>query len=174
MATIVATGGCLCGSVRYAVSSLPIRTTICHCRFCQRATGAAYHIAPVFLREHFAVTEGKPRQYRHDSEGSGMFIDVHFCTNCGTKIFLELERFPETLGVYGGTFDDPNCWHDTSKVTRQIFLESGRHSTIVMPGVESFLGHAINADGAPLSSFELDTPIELGKLLKNSGNFDTD
>ncbi len=36
--TTLITGGCLCGAVRYEPSEPPIRTTICHCRMCQKST----------------------------------------------------------------------------------------------------------------------------------------
>jgi len=34
-------GGCLCGTHRYRVKGDPMRVLVCHCRFCQRRTGAA-------------------------------------------------------------------------------------------------------------------------------------
>lgn len=40
MATM--TGGCLCGRVRYTLTGDPIRSYVCHCRDCQRASGAAF------------------------------------------------------------------------------------------------------------------------------------
>ena len=44
-------GGCLCGAIRYATSADPVRVTYCHCKFCQRATGSAYMVEPIFARD---------------------------------------------------------------------------------------------------------------------------
>ncbi|WP_119460186.1 GFA family protein [Rhodospirillaceae bacterium SYSU D60014] len=33
-------GGCLCGAIRYRVSTPPLQAGYCHCRLCQRSTGA--------------------------------------------------------------------------------------------------------------------------------------
>ena len=33
-------GGCLCGAVRYRLTSAPFDTGYCHCRMCQRTAGA--------------------------------------------------------------------------------------------------------------------------------------
>src|SRR5947208_12467352 len=101
-------GGCICGAVQYETRSDPLRVTICHCRFCQRATGSAYMVEPVFDREHFAVTNGNPSVYELCSEGSGKAVQVHFCPTCGTKTHMTFERFPDACGIYAGTFDDPN------------------------------------------------------------------
>lgn len=159
----VAEGGCLCGDVRYAVESQPVRTTVCHCRFCQRATGAAYHIAPVFQEQDFSVIKGDPQTYTHISDGSGKAIHIRFCPRCGTKLFLTLERFKGTVGVYGGTFDDTNVFAETSKVSKQIFLGSGRCGTIVFSDVESFWGHAITEDDQPIEPEIFSKPIVLGQ-----------
>src|SRR4249920_3761579 len=58
-------GGCLCGTVRYRTQGEPIRVTICHCRFCQRATGGAYMVEPIFRLGDVRVTRGVPSIYTH-------------------------------------------------------------------------------------------------------------
>jgi hypothetical protein len=35
-----ATGGCVCGKVRYRLETAPIFTNCCHCTWCQRETGS--------------------------------------------------------------------------------------------------------------------------------------
>ena len=100
-------GGCLCGAVRYQTQGEPNRITICHCRFCQRATGGAYMVEPIFRPEDVSVTRGVPSIYTHTSEGSGKHLHIHSCSGCATKLYVTFERFPDFCGIYGGTFDDP-------------------------------------------------------------------
>jgi len=124
-------GGCLCGAIRYRVKSPPLRVTVCHCRFCQRATGSAFLVEPIFAKSDFAVISGQPKIYRQRSEGSGKMVDVHFCGDCGTKLFLTFERFPDAVGVYGGTFDDPNWFERSAAKTRHIFGWSRPQITLI-------------------------------------------
>jgi hypothetical protein len=37
-----ATGGCVCGRIRYRIETAPIFTNCCHCTWCQRETGSSY------------------------------------------------------------------------------------------------------------------------------------
>ncbi len=144
-------GGCLCSGIRYAAKSQPMRLTLCHCRFCQRATGSAYLVEPIFAKAEFAVTSGRPKIYRHRSQGSGKMVDVHFCDNCGTKLFLTFERFPDVVGVYGGTFDDPNWFTRSPENLKHIFLGVAQQGTVIPGGVACFQAHAISNDGQPIA-----------------------
>jgi hypothetical protein len=80
-------GGCLCGAVRYATSSEPIRVTFCHCKFCQRATGSAYMVEPIFQRTSFQIILGKPVTYTLASEGSGKRVTHQFLRDLRYKAF---------------------------------------------------------------------------------------
>jgi hypothetical protein len=155
-------GGCLCGAVRYAASSTPVRVTYCHCKFCQRATGSAYLVEPIFQKTHFAIISGKPATYAQASEGSGKRVTINFCSTCGTKLFLDLERFPETVGVYGGTFDDPNWFERTPQVSRHIFLDSALNGTVIPAGFRTFREHAWLNDGTPVEPVIFGQPHAIG------------
>jgi hypothetical protein len=151
-------GGCICGQVRYEVAGDPLRVTVCHCRWCQRATGGAFLIEPLFPRAAHRVTRGSLAVYDHRSEGSGKIIHVHFCANCGTKLFLQFERFPEICGVFGGTFDDPDWFSITPETARQIFTETARHDTYLYPGVPTFPAHSLALDGSLREAVVLPEP----------------
>lgn len=145
-------GGCLCGNIRYEVSADPVRVTFCHCRYCQRATGSAYLVEPIFKKSDFNIVQGKTRTYSQASAGSGKRVTANFCETCGTKLFLDLERFPEIVGVYGGTFDDPNWFSRPPKNSRHIFLDFAQKGTVVPAGYDTFKEHAAKNDGSPASS----------------------
>lgn len=140
-------GGCLCGAIRYATTAEPGRVTVCHCQFCQRATGSAYMVEPIFNESDFRLIAGSPRIYDAVSAGSGKLVHVHFCPDCGTKLWLSFERFPGSLGIYAGTFDDP-CWFAIKPETsKHIFLGEARRDTVIPPGIPTFVAHAMTKDG---------------------------
>lgn len=151
-------GGCLCGAIRYEACADPLRVTICHCRFCQRATGSAYMVEPIFRSHDLQITRGAPSIYELRSAGSGKTVWVHFCPACGTKLYLTFERFPEVCGVYAGTFDDPNWFEITPDSAKHIFTDAARHDTILPPGISVFGQHAITNEGAPCEPVVLAKP----------------
>ncbi len=124
--------------------------TICHCRFCQKGTGSAYLVEPIFSKANFALTSGEPKVYQHRSEGSGKLVDVHFCGHCGTKLFLSFERFPSVVGLYAGTFDDPNWFERSTESTRHIFLSVAQRRTIIPAGFKCYQEHATGNDRRPI------------------------
>lgn len=73
----------------------PATTALCHCKDCQKWTGAAYTSNVVVPRTNFSVTKGKPKDY--DAKGASGKINKHwFCSNCGSSLYTELEIMPGT------------------------------------------------------------------------------
>jgi hypothetical protein len=140
-------GGCLCGDVRYKTMAEPVRVTICHCRFCQRFTGSAYLVEPIFRREDVVFAGTAPRAYDHRSDSSGKRVTLNFCGRCGTPLYLDLERFPDILGLCGGTFDDPDWFDRSSAASRHIFTRSAQRGVVLPAGVNLYREHALQLDG---------------------------
>ena len=56
----VLTGGCQCGAIRFALKAAPAKVSICHCRMCQKASGAPFASLADIEHSDFAWTKGKP------------------------------------------------------------------------------------------------------------------
>jgi len=140
-------GRCLCGKVSFDTGTDPLWTTICFCQFCQRATGSDRMIEPIFERAGFTFTKDNPSVYTLISDGSRKRIHVHFCKECGTKLALTFERWPDRIGVYVGTLDDPASISATKENSKYIFVSEARRGTILPPGVKIFDRHATANDG---------------------------
>jgi hypothetical protein len=158
-APVVHDGGCLCGDVRYRATGAPVRVTICHCTACQRITGSAYLVEPIFSRDQIAFSGKTASGYEHRSDSSLRRVTVRFCGRCGTSVCLELERFPEVIGLFGGTFDDPNWFSRTSDVCRHIFSRSAQEGAVLPAGVNIFREHAMQLDGTPNRPAVLTQPM---------------
>ena len=77
-----ATGGCLCGAVRYEVRG-PLRPIVgCHCTQCRRVTG--HFLAATAAREaDLSVTRGTGLKWYDSSAGARR----GFCAECGSTLF---------------------------------------------------------------------------------------
>jgi len=101
-------GGCLCGAVRYECIKPALLQFNCHCRDCQRSTGAAY--APVaFFPSESVFISGKVR-YFQSTGGSGKPIRRGFCPECGSQLFGLVDVLPALISVRAGTFDNPSIF----------------------------------------------------------------
>ncbi|MBO6604307.1 MAG: GFA family protein [Roseicyclus sp.] len=95
----MSTGSCLCGAVRYVVSS-PLRpVTACHCGQCRKSSG--HHVAATSApREHVEI-EGRVTWY-----ASSDIARRGFCGICGSNLFWDGPG--SHLSIFAGTLDgDP-------------------------------------------------------------------
>lgn len=100
------TGACLCGKCTYEALGEPEASLICHCRDCQRASGAA-GLPIVVMRKSGFSADGPIRSFSSIG-GSGSPTVRNFCSNCGSLLFGLPEHAPEIVTLYAGTLDDPS------------------------------------------------------------------
>ena len=55
-------GGCTCGEVRYRLERRPLFVHCCHCRWCQRETGAAFALNAMVEAGQVTLLTGKPER----------------------------------------------------------------------------------------------------------------
>jgi hypothetical protein len=95
-------GGCLCGALRYRCTAAPSDTGYCHCRLCQRSTGAPVLAWASYPVEAFDYTKGAPALYQSSPHGHR-----EFCANCGTQIAYRESQGAVSVDVNVGSLDDP-------------------------------------------------------------------
>ena len=96
-----AEGGCLCGAVRFRADGSPSYVNFCHCRMCQKASGAPMMAWATFERAKVEII-GLP-MFRRSSPD----VERGFCGDCGSTLIWQRPCGP-TLDLAVATFDDPN------------------------------------------------------------------
>jgi hypothetical protein len=79
-------GGCACCAIRYECNGEPLTMFHCHCRDCQRATGAPYSSVIGMPGAAFNLLQGMPRWYSTPRTAGGL-LDRGFCSDCGSPLF---------------------------------------------------------------------------------------
>ena len=106
------TGRCLCGEVRFQISEQPIEIVFCHCRMCQRSSGAQIGAGAMFTREALRFTRGAPKYYK-----SSPIAERGFCANCGSSLTYRplVPQWSDWIDVDVASLDSPEdfapTWH---------------------------------------------------------------
>lgn len=108
---------CLCGAVRITVRNRPTGYGICHCRMCQRWSGAL--LAAVNCPPDTVTIEGADHIAAFQSSD---WAERAWCTTCGSHLWYRVTRDGPHAGDYEiavGLFDDP----DGFVLEREIFID---------------------------------------------------
>jgi len=95
-------GGCLCGRVRFRITTPPLLTMACHCKGCQRLTASGFSLSAGVSSDGFEVTQGEPvigalhGPHRH-----------FFCDYCKSWLFTRPEGMDWFVNVRSTMLDDP-------------------------------------------------------------------
>ena len=95
------TGSCLCGAIRYAVSVPVTELRACHCKSCQKVSGAGGTVNAMLPSEAFRLTKGTLKRYTAIAD-SGRTLHRYFCADCGAHIYSQREQNPEFLSLRAG------------------------------------------------------------------------
>jgi len=96
------TGGCLCGAVRYEAEIYLRKAYYCHCRMCQKSSGAPVDVGVLVQPGTLAFTKDEPTYYQ-----SSPFGRRGFCQHCGSQLIWEAPNKPEWTNLTAGSLDHP-------------------------------------------------------------------
>ena len=112
-------GGCLCGAIRYQISSAVTELRACHCTCCQKSSGAGGSVNAVVPSADVTFTQGTPKRYTMKAD-SGRTLHRFFCGHCGSPLYSQREVSPERMVIRAGTLDNP----PPMKITAHIWTKS--------------------------------------------------
>jgi hypothetical protein len=106
-------GGCLCGAVRYRITGSPRASSVCFCRSCRLASGAASVGWFVVGLDQYQVLCGQLTEFR-----SSPPVIRAFCSTCGTPLTYRHADDPDAVELTTATLDEPErvpprreIWH---------------------------------------------------------------
>jgi len=131
-------GGCTCRRVRYRLIDRPLFVHCCHCRWCQRETGAAFALNAMIEADRVESLSGKGQK-------------IFRCPSCRIALWSNYSGAGDAVRfVRVGTLDEP----DRLPPDIHIFTSSKQPWVVLAPGVPAVAEYYKAADYWPQTSLE--------------------
>jgi hypothetical protein len=124
-------GGCTCRQVRYRMTSKPLFVHCCHCRWCQRETGASFALNALIEADRVQVLQGEVDVVNTPSN-SGKGQKISRCPKCHIAVWSNYAGAGDAVRfVRVGTLDEP----DRLPPDIHIFTASKQPWVVLPPGM---------------------------------------
>ena len=124
-------GRCDCGAVRYRVETAPMFVHCCHCRWCQRESGASFALNAMIESDRITALGVKPELVDTPSH-SGRGQQIARCKTCRVALWSHYSSAgPLVTFVRVGTLENP----DVLPPDIHIFTESKQPWVVLPPSV---------------------------------------
>ena len=124
-------GGCTCRAVRYRVATRPLFVNCCHCRWCQRESGASFALNALIEGDRVQVLEGQVEMVDTPSL-SGKGQKIARCPRCRVALWSHYAGAGEAVKFLRvGTLDTP----DAMPPDIHIFTASKQPWVVLPPDV---------------------------------------
>ena len=101
-------GACTCRAVRYRMTSSPLFVHCCHCRWCQRESGAAFALNALIEADRVELIEGDP-EFVVTPTNSGRGQKIARCPTCKVALWSNYAGAGDAVRfVRVGTLHDPD------------------------------------------------------------------
>ncbi len=101
-------GGCDCREIRYRMTSRPLFVNCCHCRWCQRESGAAFAINAMIEADRVQLLHGEVDVVLTPSN-SGKGQKIARCPRCRIAVWSSYAGAGDAVRfVRVGTLDNPD------------------------------------------------------------------
>ena len=140
-------GGCTCGEVRYRMTTRPLFVHCCHCRWCQRETGASFALNAMIEADRVVLLQGEPQMVATPSN-SGKGQKIVRCPRCQIALWSHYAGAGDKVCfVRVGTLDEP----DRLPPDIHIFTASKQPWVLIPPGSTAVARAAPCATGSRAS-----------------------
>ena len=109
-------GGCTCRHVRYRLLTPPLFVHCCHCRWCQRESGAAFALNAMIEADRVELLAGAPTMVNTPSE-SGLGQQIARCPHCQPWVVL-----PPGIPAVAEYYEREGLWPAQSIARRQALM----------------------------------------------------
>ncbi len=141
-------GGCACGAVRYRMTGGPMFVHCCHCRWCQRETGAAFALNALIEAGRVVLLTGEPEVVPTPTQ-SGRRQMIARCPDCRVALWSNYAGAGDAVRfVRVGTLDDP----DRLPPDIHIYTASKQPWVVIPPGVPAVAEYYRARDCWPAAS----------------------
>jgi hypothetical protein len=101
-------GCCTCRAVRYRMTAKPLFVHCCHCRWCQRETGASFALNAMIESDRVVLLQGAPEVIDTPSN-SGKGQKIARCPQCRIALWSNYAGAGDVVRfVRVGTLDQPD------------------------------------------------------------------
>ena len=141
-------GGCTCRHVRYRMRGAPLFVHCCHCRWCQRETGASFALNAMIEADRVVLLAGDVDVVLTPSN-SGRGQKISRCPRCRVAVWSNYAGAGDAIRfVRVGTLDHP----DRLPPDIHIFTVSKQPWVRIPPGVPAVPEYYDRAEHWPASS----------------------
>ena len=124
-------GGCTCRAVRYRMTTRPLFVHCCHCRWCQRETGASFALNAMIEADRMVLLSGAPEAVDTPSN-SGKGQKIWRCPRCRIALWSNYAGAGDAVHfVRVGTLDEP----DRLPPDIHIYTSTKQPWVVLPPGV---------------------------------------
>ena len=149
-ATSAYDGGCTCRFVRYRMTSCPLFVHCCHCRWCQRETGASFALNALIESDRVQLLQGEVEIIDTPSN-SGKGQKISRCPRCHIAVWSNYAGAGEAVRfIRVGTLDEP----DRLPPDIHIFTASKQPWVVLAPGTPSVAEYYKASEFWPKESLE--------------------
>lgn len=143
-------GCCACRFVRYRLLSNPLFVHCCHCRWCQRETGASFALNALIEADRVELLQGEVDAV-HTPSNSGAGQKISRCPKCRVAVWSNYAGAGDILHfVRVGTLDEP----DRFPPDIHIYTESKQPWVVLPPRSTAVPGYYKSSELWPKESLE--------------------
>ena len=143
-------GGCDCREVRYRLASRPMFVHCCHCRWCQRESGASFALNALIESDRVELLHGQPEVVLTPSS-SGKGQKIARCPKCRIALWSHYAGAGEAIRFLRvGTLDNPDAFPPDI----HIFTSTKQPWVVIPPGMRAVPEYYKSSEIWPRESLE--------------------